>query len=79
MHLRVKKLNLDIFTRAPGKILAQVQIITPRQREFTPLPQDNLFEKPFPQQKVSEETMILLLTHFMALVTFYTPCKSLIF
>ena len=44
MHLRVKKLDLQIFTHAhPGKFLPKVLIITPRQREITHSPLAAMF------------------------------------
>lgn len=48
-HLRVQKLNLNIFTLAPpGKSLPQVLIITPRQGEITHLPREHFFKNQFP-------------------------------
>ena len=62
MHLRVRKLNLDIFT---GNILSQDLIITPQLEgddSGNPSEAGAFFENIFPLQKGQggEETMIIL-------------------
>ena len=72
MHLRVKKLDLQIFTHAhPGKFLPKVLIITPRQREITHPPLAAMFfwKSVSPSRLRGEGRLCNI--HFLNLVLFF--------
>ena len=72
MHLRVKKLKVYIFTMPPGKILAQILIITAQAEGNYSLPPDSVFRKSLsPSRKGAEETMYVSSSSSITMIKLY--------